>query len=286
LIYHFSENHYISASFILYPVKGDSKAKLKHLKDNLQQMNGVAIAFSGGVDSTFLLKIAHEVLGDKVVAITGVSLIFPKKECNESKLFAKSIGVRHILIDSNVTDINNFSKNPIDRCYYCKKELFSKIKKVAKDENIRFVLDGSNADDVKDYRPGFKAIKELGVISPLKDAGLTKQEIRDLSKEMDLGSWDKPAFACLASRFPYGTKITKKRLEMVEKAEEHLQNMGVKQYRVRFHDDIARIEVLKKDFKIITNNSDKIAKRFKELGFKYVTLDIQGYRTGSLNEVF
>jgi len=267
-------------------VKGDSKVKLKRLKDNLQQMNNVAVAFSGGVDSTFLLKIAHDALGDNVIAITGVSLVFPKKEYNEAKLFAKSIGVKHVLIDFKVTDIDNFSKNPVDRCYYCKKELFSKIKQVAKDENLSFVLDGSNADDVKDYRPGFKAIKELGIISPLKDAGLTKQEIRMLSKELGLDSWDKPAFACLASRFPYGTKITKKRLEMVEKSEEYLQDFGVKQFRVRFHDEIARIEVLKKDFQIINNNSDKIVKRFKKLGFKYVTLDIQGYRTGSLNEVF
>ncbi|MCK5635892.1 MAG: ATP-dependent sacrificial sulfur transferase LarE, partial [Thermoplasmatales archaeon] len=168
--------------------------------------------------------------------------------------------------------------------YYCKKELFSKIKQIATEEHLNYVLDGSNVDDTTDYRPGMTALEEFGVVSPLKDAGLTKQEIKELSRSMNLDTWDKPAFACLASRFPYGIEITKPRLEQVEKAESYLYSLGIKQFRVRYHNEIARIEVSKNDFQLIIKHSDEIVKKFKELGFKYITLDIEGYRTGSLNE--
>lgn len=267
-----------------YSVKGDSLKKLERLKSNLKNMDSVAIAFSGGVDSSFLLKIAYDVLGQNAIAVTAISSTYSDKELNGSKQFAKNLGVKQIFLNSEETEIDNFSENPVDRCYYCKKELFTKIREIANENKINYVLDGSNADDVNDYRPGSKAIDELSIVSPLKDASLTKEEIRSLSKELGLKTWDKPAFACLASRFPYGTKITPKRLEMVEKAENFLQEIDINQFRVRFHNDIARIEVLKDDFSKIIENSKEISKEFKKIGFKFVTLDIDGYRMGSLNE--
>jgi uncharacterized protein len=266
-------------------MNGELASKIEQLKNNLKQMDSVAVAFSGGVDSTFLLKMAHESLGEKAIAVTAVSPVFPQNECKEAKQFTNNIGITHKLINSGEISIDNFSKNPTDRCYYCKKELFTKIKQIADKEKISFVLDGSNADDVNDYRPGFKALRELGIVSPLSDVGLTKGEIRRYSKEIGLDTWDKPAFACLASRFPYGIKITKEKLKMVEQAEDFVRNLGIKQFRVRFHEDIARIEVLKDDFQTVLEDSDEISKKFKDLGFKYVTLDIDGYRSGSLNEV-
>jgi len=247
-------------------------------------MKAVAIAYSGGVDSTFLLKVAHDVLGKDILAITASSATYPRRELKNVKQFTRSRGIKHVIIYPEQTEIDEFSKNPTNRCYYCKKELCSKIQQRASEEKINYILDGSNAEDKTDYRPGEKALKEFGVLSPLKEVGLTKREIKELSRKMNLDIWDKPALACLASRFPYGTKITKSRLKMVEKAEEVIHELGVKQFRVRFHNEIARIEVLKDDFRTVLDHSDDIAKKFKQLGFKYITLDIQGYRRGSLNE--
>ncbi|APC40433.1 ATP-dependent sacrificial sulfur transferase LarE [Clostridium estertheticum] len=261
--------------------------KFQKLKDNIQGLKSVAIAYSGGVDSTFLLKVAADVLGNKVIAITAKSTTYPEREFKEAVKYIEDIGAKHIVIISEELEIEGFAKNPIDRCYFCKKELFSKVRKVADDNNINAVLDGSNADDVSDYRPGMKAANELRVISPLKDAFLTKDNIRELSKRLGLPTWNKPAFACLSSRFPYGNEITVEKLSMVERAEQFLLDLGFRQIRVRHHGDIARVEVNAEERNkfFSTEMMDKVANELKSIGFKYVTLDLLGYRTGSMNEV-
>ena len=261
--------------------------KFQKLKDNLKDLKSVAIAYSGGVDSTFLLKVAADVLGNNVIAITAKSSTYPEREFKEAVKYIEDIGAKHIVIISEELEIEGFVKNPVNRCYFCKKELFSKIRKVADDNNINAVLDGSNVDDISDFRPGTKAAIELKVISPLKDAGFTKDDIRAMSKKLGVPTWNKPAFACLSSRFPYGNEITVEKLSMVERAEQFLMDLGFRQIRVRHHEDIARIEVNTEerykffDIKIM----DKVANELKSIGFKYVTLDLLGYRTGSMNEV-
>jgi uncharacterized protein len=264
----------------------DIHTKLETLKTNLKNMNKLVIAFSGGVDSTFLLKVASDVLKDNVIAVTARSSTYPEREYKAAVNFIETLGTKHIVIISEELDIEGFSKNPVNRCYYCKKELFSKIREIAKENNINYIADGSNIDDLGDYRPGLKAINELNVVSPLKEAGMTKEDIRALSKEMGLPTWDKPPFACLSSRFPYGQEITKEKLEIVDKAEQYLLDLGFKQVRVRYHDEIARIEVSSDERKKFFDEDlmDKVYKEFKEIGFNYVTLDLKGYRTGSMNE--
>jgi pyridinium-3,5-biscarboxylic acid mononucleotide sulfurtransferase len=263
-----------------------SDEKLKRLKNDLRSMEKVAVAFSGGVDSTFLLKTAHDVLGANVIAVTARSSTYPEREYAEATQFIKGLGIKHITIVSEELEIEGFSKNPANRCYFCKKELFSKITELAAQNGISHVVDGSNIDDLGDYRPGMTALSELGISSPLKGAGMTKEDIRTLSKEMGLPTWDKQPFACLASRFPYGHEITREKLEMVDKAEQFLLDLGFKQVRVRHHGDIARIEVSVNERGRFFDESimDSVHIKLKDVGFKYVALDLKGYRTGSMNE--
>ena len=262
-------------------------AKLERLRERLRVIGSAAVAFSSGVDSTFLLRVAHEELGERVVAVTARSHTFPKRELYEAAAFCRAEGVRHEVIDSEELDIPGFAENPPDRCYHCKRELFGRLLAFALENGLAAVLDGSNIDDDGDYRPGRRAIRELGIVSPLHEAGLTKAEIRALSREMGLPTSDKPSFACLASRFPYGERITAATLARVEKAEQWLLDagFGLRQLRVRSHGDMARIEVPSDDIPRLAARAAEIAAAFKDLGFAYVTLDLLGYRTGSMNEV-
>lgn len=259
--------------------------KLLVLREFFRSRGSAAVAFSGGVDSTFLLKVAHEELGEKAVAVTVFSPLIPKKEAQDAENFCKNENIRHFVLELDPLKIPGFKDNPENRCYICKKEIFSKIRSLAFENGILTVCDGSNADDTGDYRPGMQAIRELGIKSPLLECGLTKNEIRILSKEMDLPCWNKPSAACLASRFVYGETITEKKLKMVENAECFLHEKGFLQLRVRIHgENLARIEIEKNDFNKILAIKDEINSFFKELGFVYTTLDLTGFRSGSMNE--
>ncbi len=265
------------------------KEKYDRLMDILKGYGSIVVAFSSGVDSTLLLYAAKEALGDKVIAATAASGTFPGRELTEATEFCKELGVRHVVIHTDELSIEGFAQNPKDRCYICKKSLFQNFIDLATKENFNEVVEGSNLDDEGDYRPGIKAIAELGIKSPLRVAGLTKSEIRSLSKHFDLPTYNKPSYACLASRFPYGELITKEKLAMVDKGEQLLFDLGFKQFRVRIHGEkpyVARIELLPEDFeKILAPDvREKIVSELKSFGFSYVSLDLTGYRTGSMNE--
>jgi uncharacterized protein len=259
--------------------------KLEQLKNYLHELGSVAIAFSSGVDSTFLLKVAHDVLGDKAIAVTARSCSFPKRELNEAIDFCNRENIKHFICNSEELDIEGFSQNPPNRCYLCKRELFEKIINIARENNIAYVAEGSNMDDNGDYRPGLIAVSELEVKSPLRAVGLTKAEIRAYSKELGLPTWDKQSFACLSSRFVYGETITEEKLNMVDKAEQLLLDMGFHQIRVRIHDKLARIEVNPSEFeKLIQKETrEEIVSKLKSYGFMYVSMDLSGYKMGSMN---
>ena len=260
--------------------------KQNQLHQYLRKLGSVAIAFSSGVDSTFLLKTAHALLDDKTLAVTIHSCLFPQREFDEAVQFTRNKGIEHVVVDVDELSIPGFAQNPANRCYLCKTEIFSRIRRIAEERNIPHVAEGSNADDSNDYRPGLQAIAELGILSPLQEVGLTKQEIRQLSSELGLPTWNKQSFACLASRFPYGEEITKGRLSMIDAAEQYLLDAGFRQVRVRFHGNLARIETDEAGLQLLSDKTLRkaIHCRCKEIGFVYVAVDLLGYRTGSMDE--
>lgn len=268
-------------------VSNDLAQKLKQLRNTLRSYGSALVAYSGGVDSTFLLKVATETLGrDKVLGVTARSESLTERAFDLACRIAREQDLPHEIIEYSELEIEGYANNPINRCYFCKSELFHRMRELADRRGLVVVVEGSNADDVGDFRPGMRAAAELGMRSPLRDVGLTKDEIRTLSREMGLPNWDRPSEACLASRFPYGERITHEKLNQVGEAENYIRGLGLRQVRVRHHGKVARIEVLPDDMARLLEPATRQALlvHFKKLGFHYITLDLQGYRTGSMNE--
>ena len=262
------------------------RVKLEKLESIIRGYGSLAVGFSGGVDSTFLITVAHSILGDKALAVTNADAGVPARELEEARQFCEARGIRQVISETDPLKISEYRFNSPDRCYYCKRSIFEKILEIAKEHGVEFAAEGSNVDDQGDYRPGLRAVAELGVKSPLREAGLTKSDIREISKALGLPTFSKPSYACLASRFAYGEEITKEKLGMIDRAEQFLIDLGFREERVRLHGDVARIEVPEDAIERIASEEirKKVCEKFKQIGFRYVSLDLMGYRVGSMNE--